>query len=71
MEVHHHPNVEKKRFKEFFLEFIMMCLQYQIRRGTDLIHFLKANMGLGTTKLCCRELIFLNSLDQKMFLLLP
>src|SRR5271169_4273058 len=26
MEVHHHPNVEKKRFKEYFLEFIMIFL---------------------------------------------
>jgi len=26
MEVHHHPHVEKKKFKEYFLEFIMMFL---------------------------------------------
>jgi hypothetical protein len=26
MEVHHHPHVEKKRFKEYFLEFIMIFL---------------------------------------------
>jgi len=26
MEVHHHPKVEKKRFKEYFLEFIMIFL---------------------------------------------
>ena len=26
MEVHHHPNVEKKRFKEYFLEFLMIFL---------------------------------------------
>jgi len=26
MEVHHHPNVEKKRFKEYILEFIMIFL---------------------------------------------
>lgn len=26
MEVHHHPNVEKKRFREYFLEFIMIFL---------------------------------------------
>src|SRR5580704_13351521 len=26
MEVHHHPNVEKKNFKEYFLEFIMIFL---------------------------------------------
>lgn len=26
MEVHHHPNVEKKKFKEYFLEFIMIFL---------------------------------------------
>jgi hypothetical protein len=26
MEVHHHPQVEKKRFKEYFLEFIMIFL---------------------------------------------
>jgi hypothetical protein len=26
MEVHHHPNVEKKGFKEYFLEFIMIFL---------------------------------------------
>src|SRR5215469_2782869 len=26
MEVHHHPYVEKKRFKEYFLEFIMIFL---------------------------------------------
>ena len=26
MEVHHHPNVEKKSFKEYFLEFIMIFL---------------------------------------------
>jgi len=24
MEVHHHPHVEKKNFKEYFLEFIMI-----------------------------------------------
>jgi hypothetical protein len=24
MEVHHHPQVEKKRFKEYFLEFMMI-----------------------------------------------
>jgi len=26
MEVHHHPHVKKKRFKEYFLEFIMIFL---------------------------------------------
>jgi hypothetical protein len=26
MEVHHHPNVEKKGFKEYFLEFVMIFL---------------------------------------------
>lgn len=26
MEVHHHPTIEKKRFKEYFLEFIMIFL---------------------------------------------
>ena len=24
MEVHHHPHVEKKKFKEYFLEFLMI-----------------------------------------------
>src|SRR5487761_1935627 len=26
MEVHHHPHVEKKNFKEYFLEFVMIFL---------------------------------------------
>ena len=26
MEVHHHPKVEKKNFKEYFLEFLMIFL---------------------------------------------
>jgi hypothetical protein len=26
MEVHHHPHVEKKKFKEYFLEFLMLFL---------------------------------------------
>jgi len=26
MEVHHHPTVEKKNFKEYFLEFLMIFL---------------------------------------------
>ena len=26
MEVHHHPSVHKKNFKEFFLEFVMIFL---------------------------------------------
>ena len=26
MEVHHHPNVEKKNFREYLLEFIMIFL---------------------------------------------
>jgi len=26
MEVHHHPQVEKKGFKEYFLEFLMIFL---------------------------------------------
>ncbi len=26
MEVHHHPQVEKKNFKEYFLEFLMIFL---------------------------------------------
>jgi hypothetical protein len=26
MEVHHHPNIEKKNFKEYFLEFLMIFL---------------------------------------------
>jgi len=26
MEVHRHPDVEKKRFKEYFLEFLMIFL---------------------------------------------
>ena len=26
MEVHHHPHVEKKKFKEYFLEFLMIFL---------------------------------------------
>ena len=26
MEVHHHPKVEKKKFKEYFFEFIMIFL---------------------------------------------
>ena len=38
MEVHHHPNVEKKNFKEYFLEFLtdiscgntgFFCREYQ------------------------------------------
>jgi hypothetical protein len=40
MEVHHHPNVEKKNFKEYFLEFLMIFLAVtmgffaeQIREG--------------------------------------
>jgi hypothetical protein len=30
MEVHHHPNVEKKNFKEYFLEFVMIFLAVTI-----------------------------------------
>jgi hypothetical protein len=26
MEVHHHPHVEKKNFKDYFLEFVMIFL---------------------------------------------
>lgn len=26
MEVHHHPDVEKKNFEEYFLEFLMIFL---------------------------------------------
>lgn len=26
MEVHHHPHVKEKKFKEYFLEFIMIFL---------------------------------------------
>ena len=26
MEVHHHPHVEKKNFKEYFFEFVMIFL---------------------------------------------
>lgn len=26
MEVHHHPNVERKSFKEYFFEFLMIFL---------------------------------------------
>jgi hypothetical protein len=26
MEVHHHPNVEKKNFKQYFIEFLMIFL---------------------------------------------
>jgi hypothetical protein len=26
MEVHHHPNVEKKNFRQYFLEFLMIFL---------------------------------------------
>src|SRR5436190_12387177 len=26
MEVHHHPHIEKKKFKEYFLEFLMIFL---------------------------------------------
>jgi hypothetical protein len=26
MEVHHHPNVERKKIKEYFLEFLMIFL---------------------------------------------
>ncbi len=26
MEVHHHPHVEKKSFKEYFLEFLLIFL---------------------------------------------
>ena len=26
MEIHHHPKVEKKNFKEYFLEFLMIFL---------------------------------------------
>ena len=26
MEVHHHPHVEKKNFKQYFLEFLMIFL---------------------------------------------
>jgi hypothetical protein len=26
MEVHHHPHIEKKNFKEYFLEFLMIFL---------------------------------------------
>ena len=30
MEVHHHPHVEKKNFKEYFLEFLMIFLAVTI-----------------------------------------
>lgn len=26
MEVHHHPHIERKRFKEYFFEFLMIFL---------------------------------------------
>ena len=32
MEVHHHPKVEKKNFKEYFLEFIMIFLAVTSRK---------------------------------------
>jgi len=31
MEVHHHPTVEKKKFKEYFFEFIMIFLASQTK----------------------------------------
>lgn len=31
MEVHHHPHVEKKNFKEYFLEFLMISLAVKSR----------------------------------------
>ncbi len=33
MEVHHHPHVEKKNFKEYFLEFIWHCLKTAANEG--------------------------------------
>ena len=49
MEVHHHPNVEKKNFKEYFFEFLMIFLaitmssykKYMCRKSADNIFWLK------------------------------
>ena len=59
MEVHHHPNVEKKNFKEYFLEFLMIFLAVTLgffaenirenslhAKATDLIIFYKSKYHL-------------------------
>src|SRR5436190_5937427 len=45
MEVHHHPHVEKKRFKEHFLEFIMIFLAVTLGFFAENIreHFVNSN----------------------------
>ncbi|MGN6196319.1 MAG: hypothetical protein ACTHOB_15370 [Ginsengibacter sp.] len=39
MEVHHHPHVEKKNFKEYFFEFIMIFLAIRSEK------LIRANMA--------------------------
>ena len=45
MEVHHHSNVEKKGFKEYVLEFLMIFFvvikKYMCRKSADNIFWLK------------------------------
>jgi hypothetical protein len=43
MEVHHHPKVEKKNFKEYFLEFIMIFLAVTLGFFAEQIQELFAN----------------------------
>jgi hypothetical protein len=39
MEVHHHPHVEKKVFKEYFLEFLMIFLANKTNKYNKQIKF--------------------------------
>ncbi len=49
MEVHHHPHVEKKAFKEYFLEFLMIFL------AVTMGFFAENKFGVKNNKIPCRS----------------
>src|SRR6478672_2821431 len=48
MEVHHHPHVEKKNFKEYFLEFLMIFLAVTLGFIAENIRETNADRGRET-----------------------
>jgi hypothetical protein len=57
MEVHHHPHVAKKNFKEYFLEFLMIFLAVTMGFFAENIreHFTEKAKGKEYIKSFCRR----------------
>ena len=45
MEVHHHSNVERKNFKEYFTQFILPKMRYEAIQFTTIVRIIILTIG--------------------------